>query len=473
MGRLEEAKEQYKLALKTNPNDADIHSNYGLLLSEMGKPEKAEKQYKLALEADPKHVATHHSYGLFLKQMGRPEEAEEHYKLALRIDPKNVRAHSNYGNLLIEAGRLEEAEKQFKVAIGLDPKKPDIHGAYSILLFSRSLEIESIEEMKLASRLFKENGDIIREHLVLAWLYEEFANKYSNLKNYNKSGEYAELSGNEYIEAANQAGEKFKVTSFTRGYTLKGRANIQKLDFQPPYNVEMFKKIINGINDASKCYKNAAEAYPKDNRIYNACSVSMSCLSEILDYLLAIITQENVPKPEGEIVRWKEDLANCEKICKVDVKGETFIQSLYKLIARIENLNENTKSVMWKEEKTFNEYVEELSEVARNIEGPLQKIIGDSAKQMDNCRLKIIPHAGIKANYSTDSTDINKELELNPPIEPIDDNENTPESKKHSMMLKWIHNPQAKSSVKSAGNIIVLLVLAIILTGVMLKKFSP
>jgi hypothetical protein len=142
------------------------------------------------------------------------------------------------------------------------------------------------------------------------------------------------------------------------------------------------------------------------------------------------------------------------------------------LIARIENLNENTKSVMWKEDSAFNECVEELSEIARNIEGPLQKIIEDSAKQMDRCRIKIIPYAGIKTHNSTDSADISKELELNLPFEPLDDHEDTPESKKHSMMLKWIYNPQAKSSIKSAGNIIVVVVLAIILTGVMLKKFS-
>jgi Tetratricopeptide repeat len=252
----------------------------------MGQPGKAERHYKLALETDPVHVATHYNYGLLLKQIGRLQEAEEHYELAIETDPEHVATHYNYGILLSEMGKPEEAEKQFKVAIGLDSKKPDIYGAYSILLFSRSLEIEAIEEMKLASRLFKESGDIIREHLVLAWLYEEFANKYYNLKNYIKSGKYAELSGNGYIEAAKKAGEKFKGTCLTKGYTIKGRASIQKLDFQSPYNVEMFKKIINGINDASKCYKHAAEASPKDNRIYNTSSVSMSCLSEMLDYCL-------------------------------------------------------------------------------------------------------------------------------------------------------------------------------------------
>lgn len=72
---------------------------------------------------------------------------------------------------------------------------------------------------------------------------------------------------------------------------------------------------------------------------------------------------------------------------------------------------------MWKEDNAFGECVEELKKIAGNIEGPLQKIIEDSAKQMDLCRLKIIPYAGTETGY-------------------------TPQPNKLSQFFKWILDPK-------------------------------
>jgi len=81
---------------------------------------------------------------------------------------------------------LPEAEEQYTLAIKIDPKSPNAHGAYSLLLVSLGLERENdaIEEMEISSKLFNEKGDRTKEYLVLAWLYEELANKYYNIKRY-------------------------------------------------------------------------------------------------------------------------------------------------------------------------------------------------------------------------------------------------------------------------------------------------
>jgi hypothetical protein len=49
----------------------------------------------------------------------------------------------------------------------------------------------------------------------------------------------------------------------------------------------------------------------------------------------------------------------------------------------------------------------------------------------------------------------------------------TPESNKSSGILNWIYNPQMKISMKSAGAIIVTVALVIVLTGIVLSRFSP
>jgi len=72
---------------------------------------------------------------------------------------------------------VDEAEEQFKLAIKLNPNIPNSHIFYSILLNFKDLEEDAIEKMKEASRVFREKGYRIPEHFVLAWLYEDLANK--------------------------------------------------------------------------------------------------------------------------------------------------------------------------------------------------------------------------------------------------------------------------------------------------------
>ncbi|AKB51455.1 lipoprotein NlpI [Methanosarcina barkeri str. Wiesmoor] len=431
MGRLDEAEEQYKLALESDPNDASIHSNYGILLSDMGRHEEAEEQYKLALETDPNDADIHYNYGNLLKRMGRLDEVEKQYILALEADPKHVNTHYNYGKLLEQMGRLDEAEKQYKIAIGIDPKMPNSHGAYGLLLFFQDLEEEAIKETEVASRLCRENGDKVKEHLSLAWLYEKFANKYYNLKDYKKSGEYAEISGDEYIEAGKQAGESFKDTSLTKGYTLKGRAKIRKLEIKTPfykdiikriwnkesYEIEKFTKIINCIKDASICYEKAAKASPKDNQLCNACSISMSCLSEMLDYMFAVIKQKKTPELEDKLKNWNEKLSIAKGAYQEHSKGELFIESLYKLMGCIQNLDKYKKYGTREYGRAFEECRKELTEIANNIEGPIQKIIENVTKKMDVCRLKQLPYAGTETGY-------------------------IPQPNKLSQFLKWILDPK-------------------------------
>lgn len=412
-GCLKEAEEQYNLAIKTAPNYADTHFNYAVLLTETRRFEEAKQQYKLTLKFNPKHIGSHINYGLLLMEIGSEEEAEQHFRLALEASPNYALAHSNYGILLRQVGRFKEAEEQLKIAIELDPNEPIFYGAYGLLLFSMNLEAQAIEKTKIASKLFRERGDRIEEHLSFAWLYEKFTDKYYSLKKYQKSGLYAEISGDEYIEAGKHAGEKFKSISLSKGYTLKGRAEICKLAIETPFYKDIFKKIrsresyridtsmriMDCILCASRWYKKAAEAFPNDGQMSNACSISMLCLSEIMDYTLAVIKQEKTPLLNDKLKSWNEKMEIAKKVYTGHNKGELFIESLYKLMSCLQNLDMYKNHATREYGRVFEECLKELYEISRYIEGPLQKIIEDSAKQMDTCRLKIIPYAGTETGY--------------------------------------------------------------------------
>lgn len=154
--------------------------------------------------------------------------------------------------------------------------------------------------------------------------------------------------------------------------------------------------------DASKFYEKAAEASkgsPKDNQLCNACSISMSCLSEMLDYMLAVIKQEKIPELEDKLKNWDEKLPIAKSAYEEHSKGEIFINSLYKLRECIQNLDKYKKRGTREYGRAFEECRNELSGIANNIEGPLQKIIEDTSKQMNICRLKIIPYSGTETGY--------------------------------------------------------------------------
>jgi hypothetical protein len=140
-------------------------------------------------------------------------------------------------------------------------------------------------------------------------------------------------------------------------------------------------------------------------------------------------------------------------------------------VACIENLDKSKEITMFKEENVLKEYVDELGEISKNIESPLQKIIEDSSKQMDIYRLKIMSYAGSEIKFVINSTYVSEELKPIYPIKPEINDEYIPELSKPSRMLEWINKPQTKFSIRSTGGIIVAVALGLILTGIILKIY--
>ena len=416
-GRNEEAEEQYKKALSLDPNAADVHYNYGFLLNEMGQTDKAEGQYKKALSLDPNHASAYSNYGVLLSEMGRNREAEGQYKKALSLDPNIVNTHYNYGVLLRKMGRNREAEGQDKKALDLDPNHINAHGAYGFLLFNIGEDKKALAEIKIASQLFRKKGNNFMEHFALAWLYEKYADKYykrgnarkeKNKKsggNFKKSGEYAELAADEYIMASEYAGDEGKGLYLSQGSTLKGRAEIRRLEFSfrdiirlrirnlrnDDYDVAKFELIMNGVQNAANYYKKSAKHSPIRDIQCDACSKCMSVLSSILGYMLATIRYKTVPELSVKMKEWDEALSIADMTFKVQEKsdkGRKFVESLRKFGSCIENLEKYKSSTMPDDKRALNDCMDELNEVALNIEGPLQEILDDSAKRMDKCKIK-------------------------------------------------------------------------------------
>jgi len=87
--------------LEINPNDANAHYNYALLLNELERNEEAEFHYLSALKINPNDADTHYNYAHLLYNFERYKEAREHLgKYKELIGQKD--AYYNYLNDLLK-----------------------------------------------------------------------------------------------------------------------------------------------------------------------------------------------------------------------------------------------------------------------------------------------------------------------------------------------------------------------------------
>jgi tetratricopeptide (TPR) repeat protein len=175
--RYGEAEKEYNEALQINPNSAEAHNNLGALLYELKRYEEAEKEYKEALRISPDYARAYNNLGVLLKELKRYEEAEKEYKEVLRINPDFAVAHYNLGNLLADLKRYEEAEKEYKEALRISPDYAQAHNNLGLLFY----KLKKYEEAE------KEYKEVLRINPDDAEAHNNLGNLLSDLKRYEEA----------------------------------------------------------------------------------------------------------------------------------------------------------------------------------------------------------------------------------------------------------------------------------------------
>ncbi|HTM09556.1 MAG TPA: tetratricopeptide repeat protein [Verrucomicrobiae bacterium] len=119
-GRLDEAIEQYRLALAVRAYP-EAHFEWANALIRQGKTDEAEHQYREALKMDPSFAEGRNNLGLILASRGKIDEAIAEYREALKVKPDFALAHVNLGDALLQEGKTDEAIAHFNKALELDP----------------------------------------------------------------------------------------------------------------------------------------------------------------------------------------------------------------------------------------------------------------------------------------------------------------------------------------------------------------
>jgi tetratricopeptide (TPR) repeat protein len=93
---------------------AEGHNTLGNALQEQGRLEEAEQCYRTAIRLKPRLGEAHYNLGNAARAGGRLAEARAGYERTIALEPRHAKAHWNRSLLLLAAGEFEEGWEEFE-----------------------------------------------------------------------------------------------------------------------------------------------------------------------------------------------------------------------------------------------------------------------------------------------------------------------------------------------------------------------
>jgi Tfp pilus assembly protein PilF len=110
------------------PNSAQMHQAMAHELAKQGDTANAIDNYRAALKIDPNLNGLHFELAEMLSTLSTPEaraEAESEYKAALQVNPLEEQAESRLGGIAARRNDWKEASERYSRALELQPGDPD------------------------------------------------------------------------------------------------------------------------------------------------------------------------------------------------------------------------------------------------------------------------------------------------------------------------------------------------------------
>lgn len=128
-GRLTEAMEQMKEALRLRPNDVKMSDLIASdFLKTPGWEDEALPVLEQSLKSDPNDAYAHYLLGsALLGVTDRTNEAITHLEAAARLNPGEIQTHEALANALVAVGRPQDAIPQYEAALKLKPDMAEAH----------------------------------------------------------------------------------------------------------------------------------------------------------------------------------------------------------------------------------------------------------------------------------------------------------------------------------------------------------
>ena len=119
--------EQFRAAVKADPQMPDVHFGLGYLLWTKREYTEAEPEFRAELDNNPHHAQALTYLADAEMHLGHPEAAIPLLQTALRVDPSIELAHLDLGAIEFDAGHNDAALPELAAAAKLAPNDVDIH----------------------------------------------------------------------------------------------------------------------------------------------------------------------------------------------------------------------------------------------------------------------------------------------------------------------------------------------------------
>jgi len=170
-GRVDEAIAHLQTVLGDYPNDAKAHENLGNALAKKGDAQSAIAAYEKALSIQSPYPSAHYNLGMALDDSGRIDEAIAHYQQAVQEDPHFAEAYYLLGNDLFRTSRIDDAIAAYEGALQSRPAYPEVENNIGLALLNEGRPAEAIAHWEHA---VANESDFVAALNNLAWVLAAF-----------------------------------------------------------------------------------------------------------------------------------------------------------------------------------------------------------------------------------------------------------------------------------------------------------
>lgn len=152
-GKMDEALEQYKIAITADPKYADALADYGAALALKADWKAAAEMQKRAIATNPNDALFHLNYARILDKLGDAQGSLQELNTAYRLNPKDTSVLMGLSKGMLAAGQAKESVRYLEEAVDLYPKRSDLRERLSYGLMKSGDVDQSAAQAKEAVRL--------------------------------------------------------------------------------------------------------------------------------------------------------------------------------------------------------------------------------------------------------------------------------------------------------------------------------
>ena len=304
-GDLDEAIASYKKATLVNPDYTEAYLNLGNAFMDKGMMDDAIVNYKESIKTNPNLAITYHLIANALRIKGDLENAIANYKKATQIYPDYTEAYLNLGNVLMQQDMLDEAINNYKKVIKINPDNAEAFNNLGNALQVKGDLEDAIDNYNQAiiinpdyAAAFNNLGSALRGMGVLDDSINSFKHAINLKPNYvdaySNMGEALQASGrfNEAIKSCQQAikiDPNFSGAYYNLGNVLMDIGELEK-------SIDSYKQTIRLRPNYAEAYNNLGIALQDSGYPW----VSIDCYKHAIkikpDYTLAFRNLSNIYK---------------------------------------------------------------------------------------------------------------------------------------------------------------------------------